>query len=145
MPVIKLETWIPEHEARIIHPEDLVREYHSVSPESSPGFTWDEDVRARGEARDLFAALAVARRELEAQGVQLACNGARLDVWPSGMLRQASYGRRVYVLTMPPTAAEPSMVDIFEPTPKSSALATVDEQREWFRRYWDSRTRKGGS
>ena len=27
--------------------------------------------------------------ELEAEGVQLACNGARLDVWPSGMLRQA--------------------------------------------------------
>lgn len=61
-----------------------------------------EDVSARGEARDLFAALAVARRELEVQGAQLACNGARLDVWPSGMLRQAGYGRRAYVLTMPP-------------------------------------------
>lgn len=104
-----------------------------------------EDVSARGEARDLFAALAVARRELEVQGVQLACNGARLDVWPSGMLRQAGYGRRAYVLTMPPTVVRPSTVDIFEPAPKSSVLATVDEQHEWFRRYWDSVTRKGGS
>lgn len=77
--------------------------------------------------------------------MQLACNGARLDVWPSGMLRQAGYGRRAYVLTMPPSAARTSTVDIFEPAPKSSALATVDEQREWFRRYWNSVTRKGGS
>lgn len=43
------------------------------------------DVRAAGKARDLFAALATARRELENQGLRLACNGARQDVWPSGM------------------------------------------------------------
>jgi hypothetical protein len=104
-----------------------------------------EDVNARGKARDLFAALAVARRELEVQGVRLACNGARLGVWPSGMLRQAGYGRRAYVLTTPPTVVRPSTVDIFEPAPESSVLATVDEQHEWFRRYWDSVTRKGGS
>jgi hypothetical protein len=104
-----------------------------------------EDVNARGEARDLFAALAAARRELEVRGVQLACNGARLNVWPSGMLRQAGYGRRAYVLTMPPAAVQPSTVDIFEPAPESSELATVNEQHEWFRRYWDSVTRKGAS
>ena len=104
-----------------------------------------EDVTAKGQARDLFAALAAARRELEVQGVKLACNGARLDVWPSGMLRQAGYGRRAYVLTMPPSTSRPSTVDIFEPAPKSSTLATVDEQREWFGRYWDSVTRKGRS
>jgi hypothetical protein len=102
-----------------------------------------EDLNARGEARDLFAALAVARRQLEMQGVQLACNGARLGVWPSGMLRQTGYGRRAYVLTVPTTAGGSSTVDIFEPAPKSATLATVDEQHEWFRRYWDSITGKG--
>jgi hypothetical protein len=107
--------------------------------------SYGADVRVKGEARDLFAALAVARRELETQGVQLACNGARLDVWPSGMLRQTGYGRRAYVLTMPPTVVQPSTVDIFEPAPESSVLATVDEQHEWFRRYWGLITRKGGS
>lgn len=111
------------------------------------GNNMDLVAHVTGDAQDsgYFGALAVARRELETQGVQLACNGARLDVWPSGMPRQVGYGRRAYVLTMPSTAARPSTVDIFEPAPKSAVLATVDEQREWFRRYWDSITRKEGS
>ena len=104
-----------------------------------------EDVSVRGEARDLFAALAEARRELEAHGVQLACNGARLDVWPSGMLRQTGYGRRAYVLTKPSTVGKAPTVDIFEPAPESAVLATVDEQREWFHRYWDTISWKGVS
>jgi hypothetical protein len=103
------------------------------------------DVTARGEARDLFAALAVARRDLETRGVQLAINGARLNVWPSGMLRQAGYGRRAYVLAMPPEAGQPSTVDIFEPAPEPADLALVAEQNEWFQRYWAAITRKGGS
>lgn len=108
--------------------------------------SFGEDMSARGEARDLFAALAVARRRLEAQGVQLACNGARRDVYPSGMLRQAAQGRRAYVLTAPPTVARlPPTVDIFAPAPESSVLATVDEQREWFDQWRHSGTGEGGS
>ncbi len=102
-------------------------------------------VTARGEARDLFAALAAARHDLETRGVRLAINGARLNVWPSGMLRQAGYGRRAYVLTMPPAAGQTSTVDIFEPAPESAELATVADQEAWFRRYWASITRKGRS
>jgi hypothetical protein len=105
-----------------------------------------DEVSARGEGRDLFAALAAARRELEAQGVQLACNGARRDVYTSGMLRQAAQGRRAYVLTMPPTAARlPPTVDIFAAAPESSVLATVDEQREWFNGWRHSGTGNGVS
>jgi hypothetical protein len=103
------------------------------------------DVTARGEARDLFAALAAARRDLETRGVQLVINGARRNVWPSGMLRQTGYGRRAYVLAMPPAVAQQSTVDIFEPAPEPAELATVAEQNEWFQRYWASVTRKGGS
>lgn len=105
-----------------------------------------EGVSVRGEARDLFAALAAARRELEAHGVQLACNGARREVYPSGMQRQATQGRRAYVLTSPPNAARlPPTVDIFAVAPESSVLATVDEQREWFNRWRGSGSGKGES
>lgn len=88
------------------------------------------DVRAEGP--DLFEALASARRDLKAHGVLLACNGARQDVFPSAMLRQATSGRRAYVLTMPRSTAMPPTVDIFAIAPESSVLATVDEQRAWF-------------
>jgi hypothetical protein len=57
--------------------------------------------RARGEGPDLFDALVMARRILEAKGVLLGCNGSRRDVFPSPMLRQSTSGRRAYVLTLP--------------------------------------------
>lgn len=97
--------------------------------------TVDGGLDVRGEGRDLFDALASARRVLEPQDVMLVCNGARRDVFPSPMLRQAAAGRRAYVLDMPRTSGRPSAVDIFAAAPESAVLATVDEQREWFERW----------
>jgi hypothetical protein len=94
-----------------------------------------DDLTARGEGPDLFEALASARRDLEADGVQLACNGARKDVFLSPMLRQSTAGRRAYVLAIPRSTTRPSTVDIFAAAPESSELATVDEQRAWFDRW----------
>jgi hypothetical protein len=71
-----------------------------------------DDVHARGKGPALFGALVSARRELETHDVLVACNGARRDVCPSAMLRQATGGRRAYVLTVPRTAARPPTVDI---------------------------------
>jgi len=88
-----------------------------------------------GEGSDLFEALASVRRDLKAYGVVLACNGARQDVFPSPMLRQATMGCRAYVLTMPRSTAAPPTVDIFATAPESSVLAPVEEQRAWFDRW----------
>jgi len=93
------------------------------------------DTNARGEAGDLFEALAQARRGLEAQDVLLGCNGARRDVFPSAMQRQTGWARRAYVLAIPRTTGRPPVVDIFAAAPESSVLATVDEQRAWFDRW----------
>lgn len=94
-----------------------------------------DNLDVRGEGPDLFEALASARRDLKAHGVLLACNGARQDVFPSAMLRQATRGRRAYVLTMPRSTAMLPSVDIFATAPESSVLATVEEQRAWFDRW----------
>jgi hypothetical protein len=94
-----------------------------------------DGTQVRGEGPDLFEALVAVRRFLEAGGTRLACNGSRRDVFPSAMLRQASGGRRAYVLEMPRTTARPVTVDIFEVAPESAALATVDEQRAWFEQW----------
>ena len=97
-----------------------------------------QDVAVAGEGSDLFEALTAARRGLEARDIQLGCNGARVDVFPSGMLRQAAAGRRAYVLPIPRVTVKPPLVDIFDLAPEGSNLATVDEQREFFDRWLHS-------
>jgi hypothetical protein len=62
--------------------------------------------------RDLFEALADLRQSLEEQGIRLFCNGARTDVWPSGMSRSMSGGRKAYVLRLGTHARD--LVDIFD-------------------------------
>ena len=103
------------------------------------------ELEVRGVGPDLFEALASARRSLEADGVVLACNGARRDVFPSAMQRQAAGGRYAYVLEMPRSASRPPVVDIFALAPESSVLATVDEQRDWFDRWRQTGSGEGGS
>jgi hypothetical protein len=104
----------------------------------------DGGLEVRGDGPDLFEALAAARRKLEPHGVLLGCNGARRDVYPSAMLRQADMARHAYVLTMPRTASRPETVDIFAAAPESSVLATVGEQREWFDRWMKGRPETAG-
>ena len=48
------------------------------------------------EGPDLFEALQAVRRRLEDAGMLLCCQGARADVFPSGMSRQMGGGRRAY-------------------------------------------------
>ena len=48
-------------------------------------------------ADDFFDALRQIRLELETQNAMILCNGARIDAYPSGMSRQMSLGRIVYL------------------------------------------------
>lgn len=91
-------------------------------------------LQASGVGGDLFEALAGARRILEASGFLLICNGARCNVFPSPMMRQAISGRRAYELSMPRTANKPPVVDIFAPA-ELVDICTVDEQVEWHSRW----------
>ncbi len=85
----------------------------------------------RGEGVDLFDALVAARLALEGQGVFLACAGARRDVYPSPMLRQATQGRRAYLLVERSGQTRPPSVDIFD-CAEWTSIASVNEQREAF-------------
>lgn len=97
-----------------------------------------QEGRVVGSGGDLFEALEHVRLSLEDKGVLLACNGCRRDVYPSPMLRQAVHGRRAYVLEIPRDGRRPPTVDIFEPALDLSAVVTVEEQRQWFERWWMS-------
>ncbi|MFC5663132.1 hypothetical protein ACFP3U_09065 [Kitasatospora misakiensis] len=83
-----------------------------------------------GDGSDLFEALSAARRLLDPSGLLVVCNGACRNVFPSPMLRQATAGRRAYVLKIPRTADRPPVVDIFEPA-EVQEVCTVDEQIAW--------------
>src|SRR5690348_10532320 len=80
--------------------------------------------RVRTEGPDLFEALVDARRMLERRALRLACNGSRRDVYPSQMQRQATQGRRAYVMTMPRTTTRLAVVDIFAVAPAGVDIAT---------------------
>jgi hypothetical protein len=81
----------------------------------------------------LFEALRAVRRDLEPHDIELMCNGARRAVFPSPMLRQASQGRRAYVLPLQSGGGRPPTVDIFDAARGHPMLGTVADQDEWFR------------
>lgn len=75
---------------------------------------------------NLFKCLLSARTDLEKEGLMLCCQGARPDVFPSGMQQQMDNGRFATVLVR--SAEQREVVDIFgaaEPT----QVTSVDGQR----------------
>jgi hypothetical protein len=87
-----------------------------------------------GEAGDAFECLSIVRRRLEQTHIRLCCNGARRDVWPSGMARDMGGGFKAYFLTMGKPSQISDLVDIFEPAPVK-AIGSVEEQREFAQRW----------
>ncbi|WP_329083964.1 hypothetical protein [Streptosporangium sp. NBC_01469] len=96
--------------------------------------TLNGGVDVRGAGSDLFEALKEVCLRLEEMGALLLCNGARIDVYPSQMQRQATRGRRAYVMTLPRGPARPESVDIFAPA-RLDLVGSVAEQREFFERW----------
>jgi len=91
----------------------------------------------RTEGPDQFDCLLLARVELEPQGFRFLVNGARRNVWPSGMARDMGGGRQAYVLVLG-QPGRPELVDIFEPADESQ-IALVQEQRDFFQTWLDDR------
>jgi hypothetical protein len=86
------------------------------------------------EGIDLFEAMIAFRRELDGSGSQLLCAGARVDVFPSGMSRSMSGGRRAYKNRLGIHAAKSDLVDIFEYT-EPEFVSSVERQME-FHKEW---------
>lgn len=104
-----------------------------------------DNVCTTATGSDLFEALAVVRGQLFERDIIVMCNGARRDVFPSQMLRQATSGRRAYVLRVPRGRARPPIVDIFDPAPKDAVFDTVDGQYAAFQQWVASEISEGGA
>ena len=86
---------------------------------------------------DMFETLVRLRRQLEPDGFMIAVAGSRPDTYPSGMMRDMGGGMRVHV-NRPGLAASPDdVVDTLADAP-IGFLATVDEQKANFQRWWNS-------
>jgi hypothetical protein len=77
-------------------------------------------------ADDFFKCLMNARLKLEAVGLLLCCQGARPDVFVSGMQQQMALGRVGYVMVE--KGEVPQEVDIFA-SADPSEVVSVEEQR----------------
>ncbi|GAA4179348.1 hypothetical protein GCM10022252_00720 [Streptosporangium oxazolinicum] len=77
---------------------------------------------------DLFECLIEIRKDLESKGILLCCQGARPDVFPSGMARQMGDGRFAYHLRRDRKITSEDMVDIFSPA-EPSEVVSIEDQR----------------
>ncbi|MFD0277818.1 hypothetical protein ACFVHB_28460 [Kitasatospora sp. NPDC127111] len=77
---------------------------------------------------DLFEALKSVRLQIEPLGYLLLCNGARIDAHPSGMSRDTTGGRTLYLLK---ARAARTRVFIFDRA-NPADVGTVADQREFY-------------
>jgi hypothetical protein len=80
---------------------------------------------------DLFTALGEVRAALEPDRIVLKVNGARLNVYPSGMQRDMGQGLPAYVMHLPRTTTHLESVNIFDPAPDGEPLASISAQKAW--------------
>jgi hypothetical protein len=89
---------------------------------------------------DLFDALISMRLTLEKIGVQTLCAGARRDVFPSGMSRDMSGGRKAYATRLGAPALRADLLDIFDYSDVDSVGSV--EQQKMFHEKWIASLRK---
>lgn len=88
----------------------------------------------RFNASDLFNAFIEMRKELENSGSIILCNGARKDIFPSGMSRSMGGGRKAYILRKGLPTRSADIVDIFDYA--EPALVSTFEQQQKFHEEW---------
>lgn len=86
---------------------------------------------------DLFECLVQLRLFLEAQSIYVLCNGSRIDVYPSRLIRQMTNGRMAYILKSNTPVSSEFLVNIFDKT-DANKVGTVKEQIEFYKN-WEQR------
>ena len=95
----------------------------------------DDGRTLMADGGDYFECLVAVRHRLEREGALLLCQGARRNVWPSGMARSMGAGLKAYVLVngRPPTTDD--LVEIFDPAERDDVGTVAEQERardEWF-------------
>lgn len=80
---------------------------------------------------NFFSALIGLRNELEEKGIQILCNGAAKNVYPSPMQLSMGYGRKAYKMYLGQQARNSDTVDIFE-REEDLKFTNIEEQSKFY-------------
>jgi hypothetical protein len=102
-----------------------------------------EEFAEKVEATDVdaFSALVAVRLRLESLGWLIAVQGSRPNAYASGLQRDMHGGIRAYICEMGKWPLRESLIDIFASAERDE-IATVAEQREWYRQWRESLPKK---
>lgn len=100
-----------------------------------------EEERFSAIEDDDFGAFCLVRRQLEARGWLVLCNGSSRNVFPSPMSRDMGGGVMAFVLTIGKPASMENLVHIFERTIRIDPV-TVDEQERFYEQ-WLASSKRG--
>lgn len=89
------------------------------------------------ERSNFFDCLIDIRNSLAALNWIILCNGARKDVYPSGMRRQMNKGLMAYQLTFGQAVADSDLVDIFQECSEEN-ITTPELQKVYFEEWFES-------
>ena len=124
------------HEGQTIETVEML--LYEENPESNEEVLIElegDNYKLKKSGDNFFSVLQEIRKELEQKNIQLMCNGAARNVYPSPMQMSMGSGRTAYLLKMMQTARIIDIVDIFE-CDDSLEFVGVDEQdahyQDWF-------------
>ena len=98
---------------------------------------WIRGKQYSSTAENYFMALRNLRIQMEHDDVQIVCNGAVRNVYPSAMMLRMGNGRKAYVLHHGIQARQTDIVDIFN-TDVIPQVCSVNEQENYYREWLDS-------
>lgn len=83
------------------------------------------------KSQNYFSALQELRKELEKKNIQIVCNGAAKNVYPSPMQMFMGSGRKAHKLYMGQQAKNSDIVDIFD-CDEELDFVNMDEQSRYY-------------
>lgn len=96
-----------------------------------------DDKTYRGTAYNYFEALQILRKELEKDCIQILCNGAVVNVYPSPMIMNMGDGIKAYKLYLGKQAALANLINIFD-YEYGLSCCSVAEQKAFYKEWLNS-------
>ncbi len=86
---------------------------------------------------DLFECLKLMRKHFDLQDIKILCNGARIDVFPSRLLRQNGKGQKAYVQRLGFPVTKTDIVNIFD-FADDNLIGSIESQEKFHERWLKS-------